>query len=484
MANQTRLNKVLRLGFAAIVSALLALPLVAGCTNREPTVLVLLYHGLAKEPELDTEITPREFERHLVALKQNGYKSVSLTEFTSFIDGEADLPDKSVLITLDDGLASHESLARPILQEHNMKAVILPYAGRVGEPGYLDWSQIRDMLVSREFEIGAKGFKLDETDGGIVATGGVTFNFDDAWSSAYSEAFPLLEDAGIKATLFPIVEVLRNPVDGYMTLEQVRKVKDAGWEIGAHGMTHSDLTSAKEEELENELGGAKKYLEDQGFPAVSFAFPFGNYDAKTLTMAQDHYAFVRASVRGFNEFPLEFPLKAQVITSETTFEEAASWINEAKRDRKWVIIQFHQVDNEGREFATTPAILSRIVDHVVASGLPAPIMSEVNGRLLVLPQREDGRLEDKSSYRQRLLDDFRRSRRVISAETGRAPRSFAYPFGVKNNDIERAVRRAGYKNAFSATEGSVEKNSDAFEIKRITVDTGTDMEKLLADPPR
>ena len=89
-------------------------------------IVVLVYHNivLSQEEKVNDEdaLTSDEFDEQMKYLKENGYTSISLDDFYNWKGGQADIPEKSVIITFDDGYYSFKYLAQPILQKYNYKA--------------------------------------------------------------------------------------------------------------------------------------------------------------------------------------------------------------------------------------------------------------------------------------------------------------------------------------------------------------------------
>ena len=67
---------------------------------------------------------PQGFEQDLLFLKENGYRTVTCDELARHLTGEAPLPPRSVMLTIDDGRASVWRYAVPLLERHGMKAVV------------------------------------------------------------------------------------------------------------------------------------------------------------------------------------------------------------------------------------------------------------------------------------------------------------------------------------------------------------------------
>ena len=73
------------------------------------------------------------FRQHLDYLKNNGYRTLKMDEFTKWMYGLIELPEKSVLITVDDGAMGtgkhNGNKLIPILEEYNMNATLFLISG-------------------------------------------------------------------------------------------------------------------------------------------------------------------------------------------------------------------------------------------------------------------------------------------------------------------------------------------------------------------
>jgi peptidoglycan/xylan/chitin deacetylase (PgdA/CDA1 family) len=68
---------------------------------------------------------------------------VSVEQFEQVLDAIGD--SRNVRITFDDGNSSDIELALPRLLERGLRATFFPLAGRLGEPGWLDASAVREL---------------------------------------------------------------------------------------------------------------------------------------------------------------------------------------------------------------------------------------------------------------------------------------------------------------------------------------------------
>jgi len=129
----------------------------------------------------------------------------------------------------------------------------------------------------------------------------LVITFDDGHRGVFTHALPVLERLGFSATVFLTVgeagpggddDALPSLEDRPMlTWGQVRRLRDAGWTIGAHTLTHPDLTALSDARCEWEISASKAFLEDaMGEPVTSFAYPFGRFDRRTRRIVAEHFS--------------------------------------------------------------------------------------------------------------------------------------------------------------------------------------------------
>jgi peptidoglycan/xylan/chitin deacetylase (PgdA/CDA1 family) len=119
--------------------------------------------------------------------------------------------------------------------------------------------------------------------------------FDDGCRSFYTEALPVLESAGFKATIFPVAGFLGSssswdvmPRFDHLTKEEVREISSLGHEIGSHSLTHPNLTYLDAADLAKELADSKMALEDiTGKSVTAISFPFGSWNTRVWQRARE-----------------------------------------------------------------------------------------------------------------------------------------------------------------------------------------------------
>ena len=86
------------------------------------TVPVLMYHHITPSSGPITT-SPANFEDQLQWLAKNGYRSLTTSRFAEHLDGKP-APDRSVLITFDDGYLDNWVYAYPLLKKYGFSAVV------------------------------------------------------------------------------------------------------------------------------------------------------------------------------------------------------------------------------------------------------------------------------------------------------------------------------------------------------------------------
>ena len=111
----------------------------------------------------------------------------------------------------------------------------------------------------------------------------VLITFDDGNRDVLDQAFPRMRARGMVGVIYVVGN--RIGADGFLTREDLRSLRDAGWEIGSHGMTHVALSDLPAETLADEIEGSKTAIEAAlGEPIHSFAYPFGVITEESLLL--------------------------------------------------------------------------------------------------------------------------------------------------------------------------------------------------------
>ena len=111
------------------------------------SVMVLCYHNIEDKSGMKAlTITVAEFERQLEAVKENGFTVIGMQDFLAWRRGEKSIPQKSCVITIDDGWVSGYTNAWPVLKKFGYPFTLFIYIHYVGTGGKsLSWEQLAEM---------------------------------------------------------------------------------------------------------------------------------------------------------------------------------------------------------------------------------------------------------------------------------------------------------------------------------------------------
>lgn len=115
--------------------------------DRVQTIPILCYHRFGTSNS-KMVISPTRFAAQLEWLARNGYRVIPLADMAEFLAGRKALPQKSVVITIDDGYESVYKLAYPLLKQHGFPATVFVYTDFLGAGDALRWPQIQEMAGS------------------------------------------------------------------------------------------------------------------------------------------------------------------------------------------------------------------------------------------------------------------------------------------------------------------------------------------------
>ncbi len=123
-------------------------------TDGYRTLPILCYHQFsAGEATHQLELSAADFEAQLLYLKRNRYRFLSFAEVEQIMLHGRPIPERAVVVTIDDGYRSVYDVAWPLLKKHGVKATLFNYTDFIGAPAAMTWDQMREMADSGLVEI-------------------------------------------------------------------------------------------------------------------------------------------------------------------------------------------------------------------------------------------------------------------------------------------------------------------------------------------
>jgi peptidoglycan/xylan/chitin deacetylase (PgdA/CDA1 family) len=139
---------------AATASPAPSAPAAIAAPRDRTRAIVLLYHmfGGIDSP---FAIEPAAFEAQIRFLVDHEVPVVRSAELLRFLDGEAALPERAAVVTIDDGHKSVYTRAFPILKRYGVPFVLALNTAAIegGRPEAVTWDEVREMVASGLCEI-------------------------------------------------------------------------------------------------------------------------------------------------------------------------------------------------------------------------------------------------------------------------------------------------------------------------------------------
>jgi peptidoglycan/xylan/chitin deacetylase (PgdA/CDA1 family) len=135
------------------------------------SVPVLVFHGLADEEDNQKNantnneglnMTRGQFWDQMLTLKKNGWQTINIEDFEAFLQGKKQVPNKSFLLTFDDGRRDSFYNADPILQTLGFNASLFvitnkSFGSRSGSTYYLSENELEMVERTGRWSIQSHG---------------------------------------------------------------------------------------------------------------------------------------------------------------------------------------------------------------------------------------------------------------------------------------------------------------------------------------
>ena len=243
----------------------------------ERRLSVLIFHRVlaAPDPLFADEMDSHRFDT-LLGWVRTWFNVLPLDEAARRLQ-DGSLPARAAALTFDDGYADNHNQALPILKRHGLPCTFFIATG------FLDGGRMwNDTIIESIRACPSPALDLR----GLQTAAGQTL-----------DQYPVHDLASRRATvqalitrvkyLAPVARQLlvdaiaeraqvRLPTDLMMTSEQVRALRRAGMQIGAHTVSHPILASLQHEQAREEMRNSKHQLETLlGEKIKLFAYPNG-----------------------------------------------------------------------------------------------------------------------------------------------------------------------------------------------------------------
>ncbi len=219
-------------------------------------------------------------------------------------------------------------------------------------------------------------FRTASSGVGVVAS----LTFDDGWADNVRAA-SLLADHGMRGTFY----VNTNTVGtrDRLSWPQLGAMAAAGHDIGGHTLDHVDLTTVTGPEARRQVADDRRNLLARGFAALSFAYPFGEFNEAAQRIVREcGYTSARAAsgLRNLTArhdprsrvLPIPPPNPFAILTpccirADTPLFVLQLYIGKAeRRGRGWIPLTLHRISDDGGGDGPAPSMSAATFEGLLA----------------------------------------------------------------------------------------------------------------------
>ncbi len=131
------------------VITLTFLILLTACASVK-AVVILQYHHISDTTPAITSLSPKLFEQHLAYLQTNNFTVLSIEQLLSGLQDKKPFPNKSVVITFDDGYRSIYDTAFPLLKRYNYPFTVFVQTAPLekGLRQFMNWQELEELIAN------------------------------------------------------------------------------------------------------------------------------------------------------------------------------------------------------------------------------------------------------------------------------------------------------------------------------------------------
>lgn len=112
----------------------------------------------------------------------------------------------------------------------------------------------------------------------------IILTFDDGSESVLSAAMPIMQKYNFTGIVYLVSNYIG--VANFLNVEDIHELYNAGWELGSHSITHTDLTLQSVDQEKEVIESRLRLQRQLGLPVLTFAYPYGAYDVDSVYFAR------------------------------------------------------------------------------------------------------------------------------------------------------------------------------------------------------
>jgi len=237
------------------------------------------------------------------------HKIIGLEDYVKFLNGEGDIPDRSCVLTFDDGFLDHYANVFPILKKKKIIACFFPITQPLTEfvipavhqthfllakLGSKKFAEEFNHLLKERFSDIAEKFMAD---GKFLRQEKCFWDKEDILAGNLKYNISLMPKKEREEVLKEIFGRHFEDTENfcrklYMNFEQMKEMARAGMLFGGHTHSHQKLAEMEKDGQKKEISKSKKIMEEGlGSEIKFFSYPYGSYNNKTIEVLKNENFF-------------------------------------------------------------------------------------------------------------------------------------------------------------------------------------------------
>jgi len=171
----------------------------------------------------------------------------------------------------------------------------------------------------------------------------IIFNFDDpSWIDSVNLIYQTLSVNNQRGTLFAVTSTITPELT-----QLYKQLYNNNWDISSHCVTHTDLTTLTNTQLQSQLNDSYNWFISNGFTrsARYLAYPFGSYNLNVINAAKQNYIIARGVTYGLENTITSgnYEIKCFGVYNIVSPQEVIQQIDNAINQNKILVLLFHSI---------------------------------------------------------------------------------------------------------------------------------------------
>lgn len=258
--------------------------------GRPGAAASLFFHKVQRRPTGpwgESALSVAAFEAQLAHLSKH-FRPIALSKLVQLIRERRRIPDRTIVVTFDDGYRNNLVLAAPLLRRYRVPATLFVTTGLIGTDRWMWAYELEEMFLRESPAL------LGEASGNaqLAQLCGMGLSRRNTALACVQllKMFPDQQKDEVMQRLRARFPMEVDEENRFLSWDEVREIRNFGVEIGAHTVTHPLLNRLPLDAAEREMVESQKTLERElGEPIRLFAYPNGNSTPELEALAARHF---------------------------------------------------------------------------------------------------------------------------------------------------------------------------------------------------